>query len=287
MITTEQMANFDAAKRQEARHLPMLLDRARAAEKTARDNLARKQVVFHYGNFLASLIHDGWWVTITLRDRNRPFTTRRHGRRTLRGKIRKHYRDCRIRYGQPDGKIKAWRPASKLNRPYTPFTHEILSEIRLFMELVEVSVGAPIGYIIAEEIGELNGRWHLHLLVSGVSGLYRRIWWSAAHQIWGRSRIEIYDPRRAAAFYAAKYAAKQLGAIHLCGTLRGASMDACEDRRSGVAVGGRDLVRSDSMPSDFYHSPVTSFRKPGFARTLPARVWRQSKKQNWIPFEDR
>lgn len=285
MMTVEQMANLAASQRQENRRLPMLPDRAHAAEKAGRDKLVRKQLVFSYGNFLASLIHDGWWVTITLRDRSQPFTTRHHGRRTLRGKIRRHYRDCRIRYGQPDGKIKAWRPATKLNLPYSPFTHQILSEVYLFMEFLQASAGVPIGYIVAEEIGELNGRWHLHLLISGVSDLRRKIWWSAAFQIWGRSRIDLYDPQRAAAFYAAKYAAKQLGAIHLGGTLRGASMDACEERRSGISVGGRDVVCSDSMPSDFYHSPVTSFRKPGFAQTLPARVWRQRKNQNWMRFD--
>jgi hypothetical protein len=287
MMTAEQIANLTASQRQENRHRSMLLDRARTADKSERDKLTRKRVVFSYGNFLASLIQCGWWVTITLRDPNQPFKTRRAGKRTLRGKIRRHYRDCHIRYGHPDGRIKSWRPVSKLNRPQSPFTYEILSEVRLFMELLEASVGAPIGYIIAEEIGELNGRWHLHLLISGVSADIRRsIWWSAAFQIWGRTRIDAYDPQKAAAFYAAKYAAKQLGAIHLCGTLRGISMDDCE-HPCAVIVGGEDVVRSDSMPSAFYRSPVGGFRKPQFTNALPARVWRQRRKQVWIPFEDR
>jgi hypothetical protein len=288
MMTAEQIANLTASQRQENRHRSMLLDRARTADKSERDKLTRKQVVFSYGNFLASLIQYGWWVTITLRDPNQPFKARRHGKRTLRGKIRRHYRDCHIRYGQPDGRIKSWRPASKLHRPYSPFTYEILSEVQLFMELLEASVGAPIGYIIAEEIGELNGRWHLHLLISGVDpDIRRKIWWSAAFQIWGRARVDIYDPQKAAAFYAAKYAAKQLGAIHLCGMLRGISMEECECSR-GVAVGGHDVVLSDHMPSAFFHSPTGgSFRKPQFTRTLAARLWRTSRKQRWIPFEAR
>ena len=276
MFTTEQMANLDAAQRQNARHLPMLLDRARSADKSAREKLARKEVVYQYGNFLASLIPSGgWWMTITIADRSQTSRMRRHGKRTLRGKVKRHYRDCRIRYGQPDVKIKAWRPASKLNTPWTPFTHKILAEVRLFMEMLEQSVGAPIGYIIAEEIGELNGRWHLHLLISGVtSDIRRKIWWSAAFQIWGRTRIDSYDPKRAAAFYAAKYAAKKLGAIHLCGTLRGKSMEDCGNKNRGVAVGGQDVARSPEMSEEFFHSPVVAFRKPQFSRPMPANVWR-------------
>lgn len=289
MITAEQRANFDAARRQEVRHLPILLDRVRSSERSAREKLARKEVVYQYGNFLASLIPSGgWWMTVTIADRSQTSRMRRHGRRTLRGKVRRHYRDCHIRYGLPDPKIKSWRPASKLNSPWTPFTHKILAEVRLFMEMLEQSAAVPIGYIVAEEIGELNGRWHLHLLISGVTDdIRRKIWWSAAFQIWGRSRIDSYDPKRAAAFYAAKYAAKQLGAIHLCGTLRGKSMEVCESQNRGIAVGGQDVACSDSMPSDFYHSPMGSFRKPQFTKTLSVRVWRQSKKQNWINFEDR
>src|SRR5487761_495504 len=265
MLTAEQIANLTASQRQET----------------------RRQVVYRYGNFLASLIPiGGWWATITIRDRSQTFKTRRNSKRTLRGKIRRHYRDCHIRYGHQDAKIEAWRPASKVNRLWNPFTHKILAEVRLFMEFLEASVGAPTGYIIAEEIGELNGRWHLHLLISGVpADIRRKNWRSASFQIRGRMQIEPYDPRRAAAFYAAKYAAKQLGAIHLCGTLRGALMDACETPR-GVAVGGQDVVCSDSMPSDFFHSPVGSFRNPQCTQTLVRRVWRQSKRQTWIHFEN-
>jgi hypothetical protein len=284
VLTADQLANLDAAQRQEARSYPRLPEHARCIEALRSEKLRRKQVVFAYGNFLASLIVDGWWVTITIRDRNQRFSVR--GKRTLRGKIRRRYADCSIRYGHQDGKIKSWRPASKINRPWGPFTHKILAEVRLFMELVEKSAGVSVGYIIAEEIGELNGRWHLHLLVSGVSHLYRKVWWSAALQLWGRSRIDLYDPQKAAAFYAAKYAAKQLGSIELCGTLRGRSMEAIEQPKT-VAVGRRDVARSDEMSSDFFHSPAGSFRGPKFSGTLPARVWRQRGRQKWIRFEDR
>jgi hypothetical protein len=288
MMAIGHSVNLDAAQRQNARNLPVLCDRAGVAKKIVHEQRMRKRVVYAYGNFLASLIPSGgWWVTVTLRDRSQPFQMRRLGRRTLRGRIMRHYRDCFIRYGHPDDRIKTWRPASKLNRPWSPFTYKILTEVRLFMEMLEASAGMPIGFIVAEEIGDVGGRWHLHLLVSGVpSDVPRKVWWSAAFQIWGRTRIEPYDPRKAAAFYAAKYAAKQLGAIHLCGTLCGVRMNDCEDSARHAALGGHDVVSSAFMPSGFFHSPLGSFRKPEFAGTLPARVWRQSRTQNWIHFKE-
>lgn len=282
MLTAERSANQQAAQRQAERSRRSLPDRGLYIEKSQRDKRTREQVSFSYGNFLASLIQDGWWVTITLRDRTHRFTVR--GKRTLRGKIKRHYRDCRIRYGWPDGKIAAWRPASSLNHPWSPFTYQILAELRLFMELLEKAAGAPVGYIVAEEIGELNGRWHLHLLISGVAHLYRKPWWYASLLLWGRTRIDRYDPHRAAAFYVAKYAAKQLGAIHLCGTLREVSMENCETPRA-VPIGRHDVAISAAMSSDFFHSPVGSYRKPQFAGTLPGRVWRQRRKQNWLVYE--
>jgi hypothetical protein len=80
---------------------------------------------------------------------------------------------------------------------------------------------ADVGWVIAEEFGGLGGRWHAHGLISGVSRLERKFWWREAFRRFGRTRIEPFDPERAGAFYAAKYAAKALGKIHFGGTLAG------------------------------------------------------------------
>ncbi len=77
------------------------------------------------------------------------------------------------------------------------------------------------GWVIAEEFGALGRRWHCHLLICGVSHLQRLFWWAEAFRRFGRTTIEPFDPARAAAFYAAKYAAKALGKIHFGGTLAG------------------------------------------------------------------
>ncbi len=49
---------------------------------------------------------------------------------------------------------------------------------------------AAIGWVIAEEFGRAGGRWHVHLLVSGVQHLHRKKWWKRAFVRFGRSRIE-------------------------------------------------------------------------------------------------
>lgn len=86
------------------------------------------------------------------------------------------------------------------------------------------SVEKEMGWVIAEEFGATGGRWHCHGLISGVSQLNRRFWWSEAFRRFGRTRIEPFDPDRAGAFYAAKYAAKALGRIHFGGTLAGVEL---------------------------------------------------------------
>ena len=90
---------------------------------------------------------------------------------------------------------------------------------------IQAHAGASeVGWVIAEEFGALGGRWHAHGLVSGVSRLERQFWWREAFRRFGRSRIEPFNPERAGALYAAKYAAKALGKIHFGGTLAGVEL---------------------------------------------------------------
>ncbi len=83
----------------------------------------------------------------------------------------------------------------------------------------------PIGWMLAEEFGRIGGRWHCHGLVAGVAHVHRRFWWAEAFRRFGRTAIHPFDPKRAAAFYAAKYAAKALGRIHFGGTLAGKELN--------------------------------------------------------------
>jgi hypothetical protein len=101
-----------------------------------------------------------------------------------------------------------------------------LAAIREWLaDLQAAAGGRPIGWAIAEEFGRVGGRWHCHLLISGVSRLHRRFWWSEAFRRFGRTKIEPFNPLKGAAFYAAKYAAKALGRIHFGGVLAGCEFD--------------------------------------------------------------
>src|SRR5713101_2035121 len=104
--------------------------------------------------------------------------------------------------------------------------------------------GQPIGWIMAEEFGRVGGRWHCHLLASGVSRLHRKFWWREAFRRFGRTRIEPFNPQRAAAFYAAKYAAKSLGAIHFGGLLAGRELDRMAHSQDGRRHWKETLVHS-------------------------------------------
>lgn len=107
--------------------------------------------------------------------------------------------------------------------------------------------GKPIGWIIAEEFGRAGGRYHCHLLISGVSHLWRRWWWDEAFRRFGRSRIEPFDPEKAAAFYAAKYAAKALGGIHPGGALAGHELQFLTHSPDGRRMWG-DTQSESSAP---------------------------------------
>jgi len=99
-----------------------------------------------------------------------------------------------------------------------------MKRIEQWLADIEAHAGNPIGWVIPEEFGALGGRWHCHGLISGTAHLKRRFWWAEAFRRFGRTRIEPFDPARAAAFYAAKYAAKALGKIHFGGRLAGVEL---------------------------------------------------------------
>lgn len=143
-----------------------------------------------------------------------------------------------------------------------------ISQIGQWLCAVERMAGRPIAYMLAEEFGRHGGRWHCHLLVTGVSHLRRDFWWREAYRRFGRARIEPFNPARGAAFYTAKYAAKSLGALHFGGEFEGQ-----ETRRTGQQFelqssnfGGRrragyEVVRSDDVPKDFFRMGLSRWHR--------------------------
>ena len=75
-------------------------------------------------------------------------------------------------------------------------------------------------------------------------------WWAEAFRRFSRTLIEPFDRERAAAFYAAKYEAKQLGGLHFGGTLAGVDLSRCEE--PGGTSDGQEVVRSVDSPKQFF-----------------------------------
>jgi len=131
-----------------------------------------------------------------------------------------------------------------------PVPDAALSRIREYFGLVQRGASKPIGWVVAEEFGRLGGRYHCHALVTGVSDLWRKFWWAEAFRRFGRTLIDPFDRERAAAFYAAKYEAKQLGGLHFGGTLAGKRLS---DFEIPIPSGGKHvIVASDQLPGDYF-----------------------------------
>jgi hypothetical protein len=135
-----------------------------------------------------------------------------------------------------------------LNGPPPP--DAALARLEEFFRLVQKATSKPVGWVIAEEFGKLGGRYHCHGLVTGVADQYRKFWWAEAFRRFGRTRIEPFDRERAATFYAAKYAAKQLGGLHFGGTLAGVVLS---DLEIPCCNGGKQtVIHSAEMPKEFF-----------------------------------
>src|SRR5215469_14141333 len=191
----------------------MLSDHRREVERWAARRRERQELALAYGQFLAKLVPWDWFINpISFRDdwrkAHRPLESQLtvHQQALIPG-MRQRKRD---RYG--------WHPSPPLG---PPCPDEGLSYIAESFADMQREAGRPIGWMIAEEFGRLGGRFHCHALVVGVSGLRRDFWWLEAFRRFGRTRIEAFDRDRGAVFYAAKYAAKELGALHFGGTLAG------------------------------------------------------------------
>lgn len=189
-----------------------LADHRSRVERAARDRNCQKEVSKAYGAFIARLACWDWFLNpITFRD---PLMCPQ----------------CRF------ASSNLYRLASHLELAHQrPFVRDSLRPTTMgapprdlaldwlkdWLKHLEQTAEQRIGWMIAEEFGRVGGRWHCHGLVTGVGHLRRTECWQEPFNRFGRSRIEPFDPQLGGAFYAAKYAAKQLGHIHFGGLLQG------------------------------------------------------------------
>jgi hypothetical protein len=225
----------------------MLTDHRAESERRAARIRCRKELANALGNFIGGVADWDWFINpISFRDRSLPTFVRRARLRPLA-----HFENG-ARY-EPDPRLNSWSPSSRyILQAGPPVPDAALASIQRFLVDLQIAAGIPIGWVIGEEFGRIGGRYHCHLLVTGVRALRRKLWWDRAFQHFGRTKISPFDPTRAAAFYTAKYAAKQLGGLHFGGTLAGVNLDALGTPK---LHNGRGVVvaRSAVLPREFFH----------------------------------
>lgn len=174
--------------------------------------------------------------------------------------LRRQHRGLPLEYGNFMSTLAAWDWFVTLTMRSAPVSPNqgprdadvALTGVESWLSDLALAAGTPVGWVIAEEFGRTGGRWHCHLLVTGVGKLCieEHVW--RVRQRFGRpSRIQRFDPARGAAFYLAKCAGRLPGKITLGGTLRGVDLSKCY--HSHPESGGQDIAVSAAMTRRSYY----------------------------------
>ena len=202
-----------------------------------------------WGGFLARLAAWDWFVHFSFRDQSNAQHPK--GRTEQLVLVRLKRPNFPILRSPSDWVYRKPRRSSPSLRGPAP--DWAMKRIREYLHDLEHAAGQRIGWVVAEEFGRVGGRWHTHGLVTGVTKLNRKFWWGEAYRRFGRSRIEPFNRERAAAFYAAKYEAKQLGMIHTGGVLAGVDLSRPEYPRLSEHS-GNEIVCSAPVESRYFRS---------------------------------
>ena len=224
----------------------MLTDHRIDQERWAQRRREEKELARAYGRYITNLAPWDWFVTLTFRDR----TLRKEACASI--ELRRH---GRVAICTPDPRLVNYQPSSRYSPSGgPPAPAVVLRRIEQWLMDLQDVARSPVGWTIAEEFGRIEGRWHCHALVAGVSRLYRRSCWREAQRRFGYTRIVPFDPERGAALYAAKCAGRSDGQIHFGGTLAGVDLSNWQVRPA--RGGGRDVAVSVPLPKRFFHMTV-------------------------------
>jgi hypothetical protein len=220
-------AYAELLERQSRRGLRLLPDRVRDIERMQANFAWRQELASAFGSWIAhSLGPWDWFINpISFRDRHPDLE-----RDPKTGEPRVYPvagQRGPVRILVDDPRLKSWGPDFRGRRsPGPPVPDRALVEIKDWLFELQTAADRPIRWMIAEEFGNIEGRYHCHALVAGVAHLRRDEWWEKAHERFGRTKIAPFDALKGGAFYAAKYTAKKLGALHFGGPLPDAEFSA-------------------------------------------------------------
>ncbi|PYX52810.1 MAG: hypothetical protein DMG76_28030, partial [Acidobacteria bacterium] len=88
-----------------------------------------------------------------------------------------------------------------------------------FVRRIERAAGVPTFWFRADEIGHRGGRFHIHALIGNVAHLRRMTFIDRWNELAGYARILPFDSKRGAAYYCAKYVAKEINEWELSDNL--------------------------------------------------------------------
>lgn len=263
-LAAPEGAYRDICDAQADRKINPLSDSRESVGRSAEDYNQRQRLAAQFGDFIASLCSWDWFINpISFRDRHPDLE-----RNPDTGEPR-IYRSVgsagNVNYFPPDPCLKGWIPDYKGRKNPAPSVKDLaLMEVKDYLFELQEAAMQPISWMIAEEFGTVSGRQHCHLLTAGVAHLRRDQWWEKAFERFGRTRIEPFDREKAAAFYCAKYAAKQLGAIHFGGPRPGESYTAVltpgPEVGRNLVVGSADMPRAEFRRTESYPKGYSSWR---------------------------
>jgi hypothetical protein len=148
--------------------------------------------------------------------------------------------------------VEPWLPTSGSGRPTADFANHTFA---FFTSQVETRLGARLDYVVADQYGRVNGRFHQHALLAGV-GLERyprreMAEWLRSHA--GYSRIVPFE--HGAAYYISRYIGRDIQ--HANWDLRIGEQKPAGNETSKHA--GVVVVASVELPKALFHQ--TMFRR--------------------------
>jgi hypothetical protein len=226
----------------------MLSDKATDCESLARSRRNAARLRTAVAQFIQNLAPWIWFVTITFRDYEQTLQQlRRSSRPVVVGQS-----DYRALCA-PDPRIENHLPWSRYRRlNLTTSPRRALALVEEWLEGLRMKADEPVGWVLVEEFGRVAGRWHCHVLISGVSRLDPRPWCRSANRRFGRTAVDSFDPLRDAGPYVAKYLNIGCDSIHFGGTLRGRRLfDSAQSPRP-IDSQGIEVVTSPNLGQSFY-----------------------------------